>query len=174
MTRTLAHLTGKERQVINLVHVEMKIYDEVAEILKIDRKEISKIDNELDSEWRPISKLVSKWKIKTKKVEGFWDFYHWHQTAHKKCHYCGITSEKIKIIIKNGLTNKRAKTRGETLELDRKKPDAPYSEIDNLTYACYWCNNAKTDTFTEDEFLIIGKAISTVWEVRLQKIIMNK
>lgn len=127
----------------------------------------------MDFEWRPISKLVSKWKTKTGNIDGFWDFYHWHQSTQHKCYYCGITEEDIEILMKNGLVNKRAKNRGKTFELDRKKSDALYSEIDNLTHACYWCNNAKTDTFTEEEFLKIGSAISRVWRERLQRI-MNK
>ena len=36
---------------------------------------------------------------------------------------------------------------------------APY-KADNCVYACYWCNNAKTNAFTDVEFKPIGKAIS--------------
>jgi hypothetical protein len=64
------------------------------------------------------------------------------------------------------LNNKRT-TRGRTLEIDRKIADESYSNIANLTYSCYWCNNAKTDTFTEEEFKIIGQAIGSVWKQRL-------
>ena len=35
---------------------------------------------------------------------------------------------------------------------------APYNK-DNCVLACYWCNNAKTDAFTADEFKPIGKEI---------------
>ena len=53
------------------------------------------------------------------------------------------------------------------MEIDRKISEEKYDNFSNLTYACYWCNNAKTDTFTEEEFLIIGKSISYVWKQRL-------
>lgn len=33
--------------------------------------------------------------------------------------------------------------------------------------ACYWCNNAKTDEFTAEEFKEIGKEIRKIWDVRL-------
>jgi hypothetical protein len=65
------------------------------------------------------------------------------------------------------LNNKRSKTRGKTLELDRKIPNESYNNIENLALCCYWCNNAKTDTFTHEEFLIIGKSIGTIWQQRL-------
>ncbi|KOH46766.1 hypothetical protein NC99_04170 [Sunxiuqinia dokdonensis] len=34
-------------------------------------------------------------------------------------------------------------------------------------FSCYWCNNAKTDTFSSEEFKIIGKEIGKIWEKRL-------
>jgi hypothetical protein len=47
--------------------------------------------------------------------------------------------------------------------------DLPYTDIENLTLACYWCNNGKTDTFTFDEAIEIGKSIQSIWEKRLNK-----
>jgi len=35
--------------------------------------------------------------------------------------------------------------------------------------SCYWCNNAKTDEFTAEEFAVIGKAIAMVWHDRLRE-----
>ncbi|GHV89505.1 hypothetical protein AGMMS50268_00080 [Spirochaetia bacterium] len=66
------------------------------------------------------------------------------------------------------LINKRP-TRGRYLEIERKDPERSYDDFDNLTLACYWCNNAKTDTFTHEEFIIIGKAIAQIWKNRLKK-----
>ena len=43
---------------------------------------------------------------------------------------------------------------------------APYNK-DNCVLACHWCNNAKTDAFTADEFKPIGKEIGTT----IQKIL---
>jgi hypothetical protein len=36
--------------------------------------------------------------------------------------------------------------------------------------ACYWCNNAKTDEFTAEEFEHIGIAIGELFKERLKKI----
>lgn len=35
--------------------------------------------------------------------------------------------------------------------------------------SCYWCNNAKTDEFTFEEFEEIGKSFGLVWNKRLKK-----
>ena len=61
----------------------------------------------------------------------------------------------------------RKKTlRGWKLEVDRLNSNFEYNS-DNCVMACYWCNNAKTDEFSKDEFKIIGNAISLVWKSRM-------
>jgi 5-methylcytosine-specific restriction endonuclease McrA len=56
---------------------------------------------------------------------------------------------------------------GRKLELDRKDPDLTYENLNNLVLACYWCNNAKTDTFTNEEFMKVGEAFKAIWQKRL-------
>lgn len=81
------------------------------------------------------------------------------------CHYCGITVGEIeKLAEKNKLFKKT--DRGWNLEIDRINSNYEYKR-NNCVMACYWCNNAKTDEFTEEEFLEIGKAIRKVWDKRL-------
>lgn len=46
---------------------------------------------------------------------------------------------------------------------------APYNRH-NCVFACYWCNNAKTDAFNEAEFSDIGKAIGQT----INKIVRDK
>jgi len=85
----------------------------------------------------------------------------------KECYYCGITIEKLeKLADKKKLFNKT--NRGWTLEIDRLKPNLEYSK-DNCVMACYWCNNAKTDEFSDDEFKTIGLEIAKIWEKRLKE-----
>jgi 5-methylcytosine-specific restriction endonuclease McrA len=48
-------------------------------------------------------------------------------------------------------------------------PDLLYDETNNIVLACYWCNNAKTDTFTYEEFLRVGKVFAEIWKERLLK-----
>jgi hypothetical protein len=68
-----------------------------------------------------------------------------------------------------GHINKRFPQRGKSLEIDRKQAELPYSNIQNLVLACYWCNNAKTDTFTEQEFQQLGQVIKRIWVNRLNR-----
>lgn len=166
MERHLKHLDELQRGFINAVCIQLKTYKEASEILEVDLERIRKLYKELDPVWRPIVKVRDKWKAK--KIAGnFWDFYHWVKTTEECCHYCGITQEELIKLHELGISNKRT-TRGRTLEIDRKLPNEEYTNIQNLTYSCYWCNNAKTDTFSEEEFMVIGKAISIVWKRRLR------
>ncbi len=97
-----------------------------------------------------------------------YDLYQWWENTPKVCYYCSLPEFKL-IELHNipGHINKRYPQRGQSLEIDRKKSGLSYDNVDNLVLACYWCNNAKTDTFTEDEFLKIGKEIKIIWEQRL-------
>lgn len=85
----------------------------------------------------------------------------------EECYYCGITIDKLeRLADKKKLFNKT--NRGWSLEIDRKKPNYEYSK-DNCVMACYWCNNAKTDEFNDEEFKVIGKEIAKIWEKRLEE-----
>ena len=85
----------------------------------------------------------------------------------KKCSYCGINIQEIYSLGDKGkLQNKRADTRGYTLEIDRKNPNKEYSK-ENICMSCYWCNNAKTDEFLPFEFKEIARGINIAWKQRL-------
>lgn len=87
----------------------------------------------------------------------------------RKCHYCDITEEKIEILRHHKLINSKSPTRGYSLEIERFNSDYEYS-TDNVVLACYWCNNAKTDEFTKEEFIeIVGPAFKQVWQNRIAK-----
>ena len=165
MDRTLKNLTKLQKDFIDTVYIQMKTFSQSSELLNVDISTIKQLNKELDYVWRPIAKVRDKWKSK-KIIGNFWDFYYWYLTTKKCCNYCGITEEELKELHTIGISNKRT-TRGKVLEIDRKIADEKYENLTNLTYSCYWCNNAKTDTFTEEEFKVIGKAISTVWKKRL-------
>lgn len=83
-----------------------------------------------------------------------------------QCHYCGISLKEVDQLADKKLLFKKHE-RGWTLEIDRLNSNYEYRP-ENCVVACYWCNNAKTDEFTEDEFKEIGKSIKKVWEKRLQ------
>lgn len=84
----------------------------------------------------------------------------WWMKTPKVCHYCALPEESLDTLrMQPNHINKRYPKRGKSLEIDRKQSNLPYTNIDNLVIACYWCNNAKTDTFNHDEFMQIGLVI---------------
>ncbi len=107
--------------------------------------------------------------LKTKYVQDFESIFPIKDFAklleEKHCYYCKITLEKVSELAKKKRLYKKNE-RGWTLEIDRLNSNFEYTPS-NCVMACYWCNNAKTDEFTKDEFEIIGEAIKRVWESRL-------
>lgn len=168
MHRTLYQFLPLEQNFIDLAYVKNVPFLVISELLGIDRKTVSQLNKDLRETWKPITYFVRKWK--TKNIGGnFWDFYAWHISSEKKCFYCGITEDQIEALYESGIVNKRT-TRGRVLEIDRRISSSQYSLIDNLIYSCYWCNNAKTDTFTDLEAKLIGNAISQIWRNRLRNL----
>jgi hypothetical protein len=88
--------------------------------------------------------------------------------SRSECEYCHITVEKIHALIDGQLLNKKKDTRGWSLEIDRKTPNYEYTK-ENCVWCCYWCNNAKTDEFSYDEFKKIGEVIKSIWDDRLSR-----
>jgi len=134
----------------------------------------------LKSQWKAAINLPLIERLKIAESRNLWtrkkikmpfgDFYKWYLSHERKCFYCDITEQEIKELLDSGrLTTKRIATRGRKLELDRKQPDLEYDNFDNIVFACYWCNNAKTDTFTEEEFKKIGQVFKEIWKIRLGK-----
>ena len=100
----------------------------------------------------------------------FGDFLNkYGDTENAKCYYCGITEKQLNQAIEQGVIGTKRSGRGPSLEMDRKDPNQPYSNTNNIVFACYWCNNAKTDTFTEDESKIMGETIKKIWNTRLKQ-----
>jgi 5-methylcytosine-specific restriction endonuclease McrA len=84
--------------------------------------------------------------------------------SERECHYCKITVNEIDRLGSRKLLYKKT-LRGWNLEIDRLNSNFEYTP-QNCVMSCYWCNNAKTDEFTEAEFLKIGLEIKKVWEDR--------
>lgn len=155
----------KQKEFLRLAVEEQLHYREIEVTLGVPRKVLSKWWEELKDEREKISQLHSLWKEKCDQLD-YYDFKRWYLSAEKKCHYCGIKKEEIDLLWSSfpKLTKRK---RGRILEIDRKKPEIPYNDTSNLVFCCYWCNNAKTDTFSEDEFLKVGEVIREIWKNRL-------
>lgn len=162
-------MTEQQKEFVDLAVIQLKKYAEISIIMGIDRKILAIWWQELKEEREAISKIKSIW-LRKFKCTNFWTFYEWYISQERKCHYCDITEHEIKILLDAGrLFTKTLRTRGKRLEIERKEPEESYDNLKNLTFCCYWCNNAKTDTFTHDEFIDVGKAFSNIWQQRLSK-----
>ncbi len=112
-------------------------------------------------------KISKKGKITAGFVNvSFKDFKNWFSIDHfdKGCYYCGLTNEmssKLFNIQREGYRHDgtRGGKRGKRLELDRLDPSQQYDNLNNLVWCCYWCNNAKSNFFSSEEFIPIGKEI---------------
>jgi hypothetical protein len=56
----------------------------------------------------------------------------------------------------------RGGKRVKRLELDRIDPDLEYDILENIVWCCYWCNNAKSNFFTNEEFKPIALSIGKI------------
>lgn len=108
-------------------------------------------------------KAFSKEEYKNKIFKEYCDIEKFEEkffgTKERCCAYCGIQESNL-----DKLQTIRA-GRGKRLEYDRIDSSKDY-ELDNIVLACYWCNNAKTDTFSAKEFQEIARGINAVWESR--------
>lgn len=122
--------------------------------------------NELDKNIRKLQ--LSKFSLKN---IPFNTFKEWYLAQNNCCIYCGLNNlESIQLSQKYPEATRGGK-RGFSLELDRKDPKiTDYSVLENLCFACYWCNNAKTNYFSFKEFQIIGLSIQEIQINRLKNI----
>ncbi len=94
---------------------------------------------------------------------GFEDFRSWYNenVRDKQCYYCGLSERESQRIVHDGLlTSKRfplggvlrqGVNRGYWLEVDKKNPKGNYSH-ENCVPSCYFCNNDKSDVFTDVQY----------------------
>jgi 5-methylcytosine-specific restriction endonuclease McrA len=102
--------------------------------------------------------------------EELYELFLWWERTPKVCHYCSLPESSLEELHNlPGHINKRYPNRGKSLEIDRKQSNLPYTNVKNLALACYWCNNAKTDTFNGEEFLRVGAIIKEIWQQRLNR-----
>ena len=160
-------MTEEQKEFLQLCIVEQTNYKTISEKLNVPKSTLTAWYDELKEERTKIAEIRSLWARKKIKMP-FNDFYKWYLSHERKCFYCGITEQEIKHLLDSGnLTTKRIPTRGKKLELDRKEPNLLYDNFENIVFACYWCNNAKTDTFTEEEFKKVGEVFKEIWKTRL-------
>jgi len=80
------------------------------------------------------------------------------------CYYCGVSEDTCKEFCEKRPEGFNKRHRGFVLEIEKKDPRKGYNK-ENCDLACYICNNAKSDLFTEEEFREnIVPQIEKFWE----------
>lgn len=166
-------MTEEEHKFHNLYWLGMQpmTYNEIAETMNLSIERIKELYSSTKDERIKTSSLRRIWLGKFHHIS-FGEFLCKFNHADKKCEYCGVTEEQIRQAVEQGVINTK-RNRGSILEIDRKDPNGEYT-IDNTVVACYWCNNAKTDTFSAEEFKAIGNSIKKIWNLRFEKAGINK
>ena len=97
-------------------------------------------------------------------IRTFQEFQNWfnEEGFNKGCKYCKTTNDRSFELYNLRPHATRGGKRGKRLELDRMNPTLPYDNLENLVWCCYWCNNAKSNFFSVDEFKPIAEAIGKV------------
>jgi 5-methylcytosine-specific restriction endonuclease McrA len=88
----------------------------------------------------------------------FKSFCNWHKNQYEhqegKCYYCGVEEKVVAKFFEKkyhaGHAGKR--NRGKHLEIERKDATTNLYNKENCVLACYFCNNDKSDIFSEDEY----------------------
>ena len=80
----------------------------------------------------------------------FEEFRDWYDSQEKKCTYC--TQSLLEIQLVPDILNK------ERLSIDRKDNAKGYT-LENITLACLRCNAIKSNFFTFDQMLEVGKIV---------------
>lgn len=164
-------MSSLEQDFIRLAFVESKSYADIENILQISRHTVKELWDKLSDEREKVNKVKRLYNRKKKLMNGvlFPEFYESYTTHELRCCYCGITHDEINQLFHKKLVfTSRKEKRGKSLELERVEPKEPYSKLNNLKLACYWCNNAKSDEFNEMEFKSIGIEIGKVLRARLK------
>ena len=150
----------KEEEFIDYYSYKQKNCTEIEDIMKISAKRRKELEKNTKKEREKIQNISNRYSsIKSRVKTLKWErkgFLIWWRDEPKECNYCKTSEEDIENYY-HLVDSKRSKTRGKSLEVDRRE-DTEYSEK-NCVLACYWCNNAKSDVFSAEEFMPIAKQI---------------
>lgn len=158
-----------EREFVRLYAIEGKTFPEIENELGCNRKRVQDLFDRSRNERRDIGKVKALYSRKQYKEKiSFLAFFEKYGSLERVCFYCGLTEAEIKQLSERGkIHTKRNKNRGKTLELERVEPNEGYDNLENLRLACFWCNNAKSDEFTAEEFRPIANKIGDALRARL-------
>ena len=112
---------------------------------------------ELRTEFAEFNKLYTRY-FNEQRHELFNDptkLLKWYNDQKESCNYCGVTQEDLLKIVGNRdgnltLNNKTKRSKG-TLEIEKLNPSEGYT-FNNSVLACPFCNNAKSNLISENDW----------------------
>lgn len=143
--------------------INCELADNICNDLGITRKELSGFYNRINEnrkkeilEVRRIRSLFHNKQGVNFKFNSFLEFYRWyirqHEEQNGQCYYCKTGEKVIATLFSNRYTSAKRQTRGQHLEIERRDAKNNNYSVDNCVLACYFCNNDKSDIFTEEEY----------------------
>lgn len=108
------------------------------------------------------------------RFSSFKEFYTWHKNQFEiqkgECFYCHTHESTIRTLFdKNIISSVRQLNRGQHLEVERKDGKNKLYNAANCVLACYFCNNDKSDIFSERDYLLYLKDRKSYFVNKLDK-----
>ncbi len=131
--------------------------------LGIIRSEFSEVAKQIDSErpvilkeMRRIRQLFNNKQGDDFEFANFIEFYKWYLAQYEKqhgcCYYCKTKESVLTKLFDKKYTSVKRPNRGKHLEVERRDSDSNKYNKYNCVLACYFCNNDKSDVFSEAEY----------------------
>lgn len=162
----------KQNEIIEELGISKSKYDEYFHYFKTDGKEIADLYVHY---WRRFVANTRKGEQHSNGYEAtIEDFEKLILKTRLKCCYCGVTHEQAKSNFPVAEEDKiKLRNRGRVLEIehiinskDSLKDDFGDDKekfLENISLACYVCNNAKSDFFSAKTFQPVAEGIRVFW-----------
>jgi len=151
-------------QLFEKVFINSELAANVCEHFNMSRKDYSELTEKLNLERKDEIQVIQRIRSlyhNKKQLDGFAfstfnDFYKWHKlqfvNQKGKCYYCKTEEHVIATLFEKKYHNRKRTTRGKHLEIERKDSINNIYSKDNCVLACYFCNNDKSEFFSEQEY----------------------
>ena len=155
-----------KRVIFERYYIELNRANQVCQDLIIERVDFimycKQIDIERNDEIAEMRRLRGLYNNKLRlyksdfEFHSFKEFYYWHLKTFEKqngeCYYCHTRESTIATLFKKKFVSAKRRTRGMHLEVERKDSEGNKYSPENCVLSCYFCNNDKSDVFTEEEY----------------------
>ncbi|WP_088656297.1 hypothetical protein [Geofilum rhodophaeum] len=170
-----------KEQIFDKYFVNCEKAELICNDLEIKRSEFSEIAKQIDNErpdelkeMRRIRQLYNNKQGGNFEFSNFNEFYKWYITQFEKqkgcCYYCKTEESVLTKLFEKKYTSAKRPNRGKHLEVERRDSDSNKYNKDNCVLACYFCNNDKSDIFSEDEYFEYLKDRKLFFNKQLQSL----